>query len=442
VEEASKKQGMRNFLLIWVGQVFSLIGSSITNFALGIWAWEKTGQATPLALTHLFYMLPMMLLSPLAGVWVDRWNRKLVMAISDTLAGIGTLMMLVMLSIGRLELWHLYLAAVLNGIGGAFQWPAYSAAISMMVPKHQYTRANGLISLAESGTSILAPLLGALMISTIGLNRIFIVDLITLAVALLCLLIVKVPNPSKKTVGRDVTASFWQELGFGFRFIFERKPLLYLQLGFFLINLVASIAGPLYVPIILAKSGNNATLLGYVQSISAVGGLLGGLTLTAWGGHKRKSKTVVLGWTVTGVFAMLFGLAKSPFMWIVAQFMEVFSIPILNGANQAIWMAKVDPAVQGRVFSIRRLVAQVSIPLALLISGPLADKVFEPAFKTGDNWLAAVFKPLVGLGPGSGMAAIMLMTGGVGLLVSLAGWMNPLVRNVETLLPDHDEASL
>jgi len=151
---------------------------------------------------------------------VDRWNRKLVMAISDTLAGIGTLMMLVMLSIGRLELWHLYLAAVLNGIGGAFQWPAYSAAISMMVPKHQYTRANGLISLAESGTSILAPLLGALMISTIGLNRIFIVDLITLAVALLCLLIVKVPNPSKKTVGRDVTASFWQELVFGFRFIF------------------------------------------------------------------------------------------------------------------------------------------------------------------------------------------------------------------------------
>ena len=147
------------------------------------------------------------------------------------------------------------------------------------------------------------------------------------------------------------------------------------------------------------------------------GGLLGGLTLTAWGGHKRKSKTVVLGWTVTGVFAMLFGLAKSPLMWIVAQFMEVFSIPILNGANQAIWMAKVDPAVQGRVFSIRRLVAQVSIPLALLISGPLADKVFEPAFKR----LAAVFKPLVGLGPGSGMAAIMLMTGGLGLLVSLAG---------------------
>jgi len=430
---------MKSFLLIWVGQIFSLTGSAITQFALGIWAWQKTGQATPLAMVGFYFMVPMMIMTPLAGVWVDRWNRKFVMAISDILAGIGTAMILALFALGNLEIWHLYLAAVLSGIGAAFQWPAYSAAISLLVPKQQYTRANGMISLAESATGILAPVLGALLISTIGLGNILIIDLITLVIALFFLLIVKIPNTKPPVPEAGKKPSFWHELGFGFRFILSRKPLLHLQLGFFFSNLIGSIANPLFAPIILAKSNSNAALLGSVQSVAAIGGVLGGLALTAWGGFKRKTATVVLGWSLFGLFTVIFGLARAPVLWMVAQFMFTFTIPFVNGSNQAIWMSKVDPSMQGRVFSIRRMVAQVSVPLALLVSGPLADKVFEPAFKTGGSWLASLFGPLVGSGAGSGMAAIMVIAGLIGLTVGVFGWMDPLIRNAESLLPDHDE---
>lgn len=438
MEQTKINSGMKSFLLIWIGQIFSLTGSAITNFGLGIWAWQKTGQATPLAMVSFFFMVPMIVMTPFAGVWVDRWNRKFVMAISDMLAGLGTGIILVLLTLGHLEIWHLYLAAVLNGIGAAFQWPAYSAAISLLVPKHQYTRANGMISLAESATGILAPVLGALLISTIGLANILMIDLVTLGIALTFLLVVKIPGVKRIVEEPGKKQSFWQELGFGFRFILTRKPLLYLQLGFFFSNLIGGVANPLFTPIILSKTNNDTVLLGSIQSVAAIGGVLGGLALTAWGGFKRKTTTVVLGWSVFGVFTALFGLARVPWLWMASLFMFTFVMPFVNGANQAIWMSKVDPSMQGRVFSIRRLVAQVSVPLALLVSGPLADKVFEPAFKTGGNWLANLFSPLVGLGAGSGMAAILFIAGNVGISVGVIGWMNPLIRDAETLLPDHD----
>lgn len=438
LEATQNNSGMKSFLMIWIGQIFSLTGSAISQFALGIWAWQKTGQATPLAMVGFFFMVPMMIMTPFAGVWVDRWNRKFVMAISDILAGVGTILILVLLTLGQLEIWHLYLAAVLNGVGAAFQWPAYSAAISLLVPKQQYARANGMISLAESATGILAPVLGALLISTIGLANILIIDLVTLSIAIAFLLVVKIPSAKKTIEETGKKQSFWQELGFGFRFILSRRPLLYLQLGFFFSNLIGSVANPLFTPIILAKTNNNTVILGSIQSIAAIGGVLGGLALTAWGGFKRKIITVVLGWSLFGVVMALIGLARTPWLWMVTLFIFMFIMPFVNGSNQAIWMSKVDPSMQGRVFSIRRLVAQISVPLALLISGPLADKVFEPAFRTGGNWLANLLSPLVGLGVGSGMAAIMFIAGILGISVGVVAWMNPLIRNVETLLPDHD----
>jgi hypothetical protein len=295
-----------------------------------------------------------------------------------------------------------------------------------------------MISLAESATGILAPVLGALLISTIGLVNILMIDLVTLGIALTFLLVVKIPGVKKIVEEPGKKQSFWQELGFGFRFILTRKPLLYLQLGFFFSNLIGGVANPLFTPIILSKTNNDTVLLGSIQSVAAIGGVLGGLALTAWGGFKHKTTTVVLGWSVFGVFTALFGLARVPWLWMASLFMFTFVMPFVNGANQAIWMSKVDPSMQGRVFSIRRLVAQVSVPLALLVSGPLADKVFEPAFKTGGNWLANLFSPLVGLGAGSGMAAILFIAGIVGISVGVIGWMNPLIRDAETLLPDHD----
>ncbi|MCJ7696530.1 MAG: MFS transporter [Anaerolineaceae bacterium] len=434
-----KPEGMKAFTLIWIGQLVSLVGSSMTNFAVGIWAWEKTGQATPLALVGFFAFTPLILFTPIAGVLVDRWNRKLVMALSDLAAGFTTVIMIVLLFANSLEIWHLYVIVAISGIFGAFQWPAYSASISLMIPKEQYTRASGMISLAETGSQIFAPILAAILIAKIGITGIFIIDLVTLVIALIMLLIVNVPNPVKKGTSEESKGSFFAELAYGFNYLFSRASLLGLQLVFFFGNFFAAIAYSLIAPMVLARSAGDATILGTVQSAGAIGGLLGSIALTAWGGPKKKILGVLIGWILTGILGIsLFGATGLLPVWIVANFLGMLVNPVLNGSNQAIWQSKVAPDVQGRVFSVRRLIAQVTTPLSMLIAGPLADKVMEPAMKDPESTLGKLLGPIMGIGDGVGMGVIIVVCGLLMALVGAVSFSYSKVRHVETILPDHD----
>ncbi|MFH1447143.1 MAG: MFS transporter [Chloroflexota bacterium] len=378
---ASKKpKGMTAFTIIWVGQLVSLMGSAMVQFAMGIWAWQKSGQATPLAMVGFFAFTPMIIITPIAGVLVDRWNRKLVMALSDLGAGLATIFMLIFLLSDSMEMWHVYVAVAFAGIFGAFQWPAYSAAISLMIPKKQYGRASGMISLARTGSGIFAPVLAGILIGSIGIAGIFIIDLVTLSFALFMLLIVKVPATPVVDTTSEGRGSFFKEMAYGFRYLFERSSLLELQMVFFFGNFFSSIAFSLITPMVLARSDGNATILASTQTAGAIGGLLGSLVLTAWGGPKKRIHGVLIGWTLSGLLGLfLYGITGSLPVWLAASFLGMLVNPILNGSNQAIWQAKVAPEVQGRVFSVRRLVAQITAPLSMLIAGPLADQVLEPA---------------------------------------------------------------
>ncbi len=433
-----KPVGMTAFTLIWMGQVFSLIGSAMSHFAVGIWAWEKTGQATPMAMVGFFGFLPLILITPIAGVLVDRWNRKLVMALSDIATGLTTIVMLILALTNTMEIWHLYIIAAFNGIFGSFQWPAYSAAISLMIPKEQYTRASGMISLAETGSGILAPILAGMLIGSIGIEGIFFVDILTLIFALSMLLLVKIPNVDRSQAEETGRGNFWSELKYGFNYLFTRASLLGLQLVFFFGNFFASIAYALIAPMILARTSSNATILGSIQSLGAIGGVIGSLVLTAWGGPKRKILGVLLGWIGSGLLGVaLFGATWFIPVWMAASFLGN-AIPVfLNASNQAIWQSKVAPDVQGRVFSVRRLVAQVASPLSLLIAGPLADKVMEPVMQDQSSVLSRVLGPLFGTGPGAGMSIIVVACGLLMALVGVLSFNFSKVRNVETLLPDH-----
>lgn len=433
-----KLQGMTAFVLIWIGQVFSLMGSAMTHFGLGIWAWEKTGQATPLALVGFFGFAPMILITPIAGVLVDRWNRKLVMALSDIATALSSLFILIMLSMGKLDMWHLYATSMFAGIFGAFQWPAYSAAISLMIPKKQYGRASGMISMAETGSGILAPILAATLIGKIGLTGIIIVDLVTLVFGLLMLVIVSIPALNKAELTKESRENFLNELAFGFKYLFERASLLGIQLSFFFVNFFSSIAFSLLTPMILARSNNNVTLLGSINSVGAIGGLTGSLILTAWGGPKKKILGVLGSWFVTGFFGLfLFGISGFHILWFIALFLLHLAVPMGNGCNQAIWQAKVAPEVQGRVFSVRRLVAQITAPISMLIAGPLADKVMEPAMQNSNSTLARWLGPIFGLGPGVGMSILIAIAGLLTASVGVFAYFIPMIRNVNNLLPDH-----
>ncbi|HSR30774.1 MAG TPA: MFS transporter [Anaerolineae bacterium] len=437
-KRTARPTGMQGFTIVWAGQVVSLLGSGMTWFALTIWAWELTGQATALALVAFFHFGPTILLSPIAGALVDRWDRKLVMMLSDLAAGLMTVIVLLLYAAGRLEIWHLYVTGALAGAFEAFQFPAYSAAVTTMVPKKQYTRANGMLSLAESAAGVFAPLAGGILLGMVGISGVLAIDVVTFVVAIGALLLVYIPQPNTTESGRKGHGSLWSESLYGFRYILERPSLLGLQLVFLASNLTASFSFTVLVPMILAKTSNDEILLGTVQSMLGVGGVVGGLLLSLWGGPKRRIHGVLLGMTLSSLLGeLVLGLGSSPVIWGIGAFFSSFFIPFINGSNQAIWQSKVAPDVQGRVFAARRLIAQLSWPIATLLAGPLADYFFEPAMASG-GMLSRPLSVLVGTGPGAGMSLMFVTTGILGVLVGLGGYAVPVVRDAEDILPDYD----
>lgn len=322
---------MLGFVIVWIGQLISLLGTNMSAFALTIWAYKLTGFATALALVGFYLVTPMLVISPLAGVIVDRSNRELMMMVSDLASGLATIAILIMYTTRRLEIWHLYITGAIQGIFQTFQWPAYSAAITTMLPREQYGRANSLLSLAESGSNIFSPLLAGALLG----------------------------------------------------------------------NFFHSIPFAILAPLILASTGNNEISPATVTSAGAIGAVVGGVAVSAWGGPKRRVHGVLAGWIFNSLLGLvLMGVRRSLPVWVAASFTGAFFVPIINGSNQASWQAKVAPDVQGRVFSIRRLIAWFVTPLSLLIAGPLADQAFEPAMKTG-GVLSATFAWLVGTNPGT-----------------------------------------
>jgi len=424
-------------MLIWVGQVFSLFGTNISAFGVTVWAYQKTGSATALALITFFLVTPMLIVSPLAGALVDRLNRKLMMMISDLASGLVSAALLALYLTGRLEIWHFYVSSVLIGIGQAFQWPAYSAAISTLVPKEQLGRANGLISLAETGTDIIAPILAAGLLGLVGLGGILLVDLVTLVLAISALLIVPIPQPQATEIGIASRGSLWKESVYGFIYILKRPGLLGLQTVFLLGNFFSTISYTLMAPMILARTANNELILGTVNSIGAIGGVVGGLLMSAWGGARRKIHGVLMGWGFSGVFGVLMGIGQTPPIWTAARFLGTLIGPIVNASNQSIWQARVAPDVQGRVFSTRRLIAWVSMPLATLVAGPLADYVMEPAMNAGGS-LAPIFGPVVGVGPGAGMALTIAIASIAMALIGFGAYFFPAVRGIEARMPENE----
>lgn len=433
-----RPSGMTGFSIVWVGQVISLLGTSMTNFAFTIWAFEQTGRATDLALIGFFFLVPLLIMSPFAGAIVDRSDRKWMMMLSDLASGIVTIFVLFLFANGWLEVWHLYITAAVSGTFQTFQWPAYSAAISTMLPKEQYARANGMLSLAESGSGILAPILAGTLLAFIGITGVIIFDIITFIFAIGALLLVHIPNPTRTEEGKEGQGGLLKESAYGFRYILARPSLLGLQLVFFVANFLSAIGFTLLAPMILARTGNNELMLGSIQSAGAVGAVLGGLVMSAWGGPKRLVHGVLLGWAITGFAQALFGSFETLTLWLMTAFAFSFFGPIINGSNQAIWQAKVAPDVQGRVFAIRRLIAWVSTPLSTLIAGPLADFVMEPAMMEGGR-LANQFGWLVGTGAGAGMSLMFLMSGLFVMITGVAAYLFPVIRQAEDLLPDHNQ---
>jgi MFS family permease len=431
----STSHSLRSFLIIWIGQLVSLVGSQLTAFALGVWVYDETRSVLWLAITQIAFSAPQVIFSPWAGVLADRWNRRTVMIVSDVGAGLAVLVAGILFLTDRLQPWmvipiNFWMAAFI-----ALMWPAYSASITLLVPREQYGRANGFVQLGEALTQVAGPALAGVLYVTIRLGNMALIDFATyLFAATLMILFVRIPKPARTEHSSQPQKSVWQEMRFGWDYIHARKGLLALLLYFFSLNFLSGIISPLFTPLILDNW--EANVLGYLSTIMGVGMLIGTLLMSAWGGGKRKVFTLLGAGLISSVFVAAIGIRISLPLLALCGFGFMATIPLLNASSQAIWQAKVAPDVQGRVFALRRTIAWSSQLVAPLLAAPLADYVFKPGMAEGGA-LVGIFGPVFGVGENHGVGVLISVLGVAMTLLCALAFFNRYIRNVEIDLPDH-----
>ncbi len=395
------------FFTIWTGQVFSILGSHLVSFAMIWYLTKSTGSATVLATASLVGLLPHVLLGPVAGTLVDRWNRRLIMIFADLTVAAATAVLALLFLYGNVELWQIYLLMAVRSIAGSFHWPAMQASTTLMVPEEHYSRIQGLNQMLQGFMNILSAPLGALLIEFMPLQGILAIDVVTAFIAVTPLLFISVPQPVRKLVSGAARSSVWQEFREGFRYAFSWPGLVIIGLMATLINLVLN-PGFSLLPLLVTKHFNGQAIqLAWLESAFGVGVILGGLLLGIWGGFKRRILTAMMGLFALGLGSLALGLVPSYAFYaaLVIMFWLGLANPITNGPLMAAVQAAVEPEMQGRIFTIISSVAGLMSPLGLLVAGPVADKF--------------------------GIQAWFILGGVVTLLMAVSSFFIPAVMNFE-----------
>lgn len=435
-ETPSPPKDMKTFFIIWIGQLVSMLGSGLTGFALAVWIFDQTGKATPFALTVLFGNLPRVLLLPVAGSLADRWNRRLVMILSDVGNALVTIGVFILLSFGSLEFWHIYLIAAIGSVFSAFQEPAYTASITMLVPKKNLSRANGMMQMGQALEMVITPVIAGVLFVVIGLRGILIIDFVTFLFAVGALVVVRIPQP-KLTEPAEQTGkkpSVLSDAVFGWNYLKARPGLFGLLWYYAMVNFLLNWSGVLIGPMILSRYP--ASALGTVQMFAGIGMLAGGILSSVWAGPKRRISAVIgfIGIALLGM--VITGLSPSPVFVGIGLLWLMFFIPPASAASQAVFQSKVAPDVQGRVFSIRAMIARSVMPISYLLAGPLADNVFGPLMDVGGAWANTFLGTLLGTGAGRGIGLMFVISALTGILITIFVYANPHIRNIEDELPD------
>ena len=423
-----------SFVIVWLGQLISMVGSGLTAFTLGLWVYTTTGSVTRFALISFFGMAPSIICLPLAGALVDRWDRRTAMLLSDSGAACCTLSVALLLWSGRLEIWHIYIAVALASGFASFRWPAFSASIPLMVPMRHLYRANGMVQAAEASVAIASPVLAGLLIAAVKPHGILLIDFGSFMFGLAAVLLVRFPKPRKDIENPTQSRSLLREAMFGWTYITSRPGLFGLLVFFSVINfLLFGIGQQMVTPLILSLAGTKE--LGFALGAAGFGLLAGGIAGSIWGGPRSKVRGILTLTAVQGLFASIAGVTVE--FLVVTSSLVVLSVltPIIAACNQSIWQRKVEPEVQGRVFAVRRMMGWSSFPLAYLAAGPLADFVFEPLLAEG-GLLSSTVGRVIGFGKGRGVGLLFIIVGAMTITAAVAAFRFPRIKRLEDELPD------
>lgn len=422
---------MRKFITIWIGQLISTIGSGLTWFALSIWIYQETGDASPFLYVALFNSIPVVIFSLFAGALVDRLNRRWVMILADVGAALCTLAIFLLYTTNNLEVWHIYITSFFASLFTTFQLPAFNASITMLVPKEQLTRANGMVQSGMSLEGLISPILAGLLVGIIGVDGMILIDFLTFFAAVGTLLLVQIPQP-EVTEGQK-SQKIIEDIRAGWEFLKTRSGLIALAVYIGIVNILSTSVIALTTPLILSFADEKTLALS--QTISSAGLLLGGIMISWWGGTKRKMTGIYIGILIGGL-GLLFGGLRAIFWWIaIGVFFFLFPIPMVNAQLRSIVQIKSPPAIQGRVFSVILMIARLGPPIGFSLAALLTDRFFEPGMMPGGIF-ASLFGPIFGTGPGRGVGLMMSLAGFGFWITTLIMYLYPRLRLVEDELPD------
>jgi DHA3 family macrolide efflux protein-like MFS transporter len=432
---------MRNFTSIWLGQLVSLIGTWMTAFALDIWVFQKTGSATQFALVTLASTLPLVLISPIAGTLIDRWNRRWTIIISDFCIGLCTLSLAILITTDHIQIWHIYLINTLMSILAGFQNPAYKAFITSLVPVEELPRVSGMVQLALSIQQIASPLLAGILLATIDLRGILLIDLGTVMIALVPLLLLKFVEVNQSDYEETQPLSILQETTYGWNYLKERSGLLAFLILYTIYQFLVGCVFILAYPLVLSLT--TPSRLGIIIFIGGLGMLVGALVMSTWGNNWKNLINLVLGaMLLSGLWIVLAGLRPSIVQITIACVLFFLCSPIVNGLTQVIFQKKVAPKVQGRVFALTGAISGAAVPAAAIIAAPLADNILEPLMAFDGPWSNNIVGQLIGSGPGRGIALLFISMGLLTLIVTLIGYQYPAIRKLEENSPDLEYSSI
>jgi len=367
------KNWQAQFFTIWTGQAVSLLGSQLVQFALIWYLTIQTGSATILATVTMMTMLPNVFLSPFIGPLIDRWNRRKIMIVADTLIALSTLVLALLFAFDWVQIWHIYVVMFMRAIGDSFHRPSMTASTSLMVPKEHLTRIQGVNQMLNGGLNIVAAPLGALLLELLPMRSIVAIDVVTATIAVVPLLFIQIPQP--KTKDEATPTTFFQELKDGFSYVLSWPGLMVVIIMATMINFLLSPATSLLPLLVKDHFQGDAFQLGWINSVFGVGVIIGGLALGIWGGFKRRINTAMMGILGIGVGTLLLGLVPGNafILALIAMGFMGIMIPIANGSLGGIMQATVEPGMQGRVFTLVGSLATAMTPIGLALAGPLSD---------------------------------------------------------------------
>ncbi|MEK3674168.1 MFS transporter [Paenibacillus sp. FSL R10-2771] len=408
---------LRTFLILWITQSFSALGSAMTAFALVIWSYQQNGSALTSSLLVICSYAPYVLLSIFAGALSDRWNKKATMLISDSFAALCTVTVLILMTMGKLQIWHLYLINTLTGVMNTVQQPASDVAISLLAPQQHYQKVSGMRSFSNSLVTILTPILATSILSFTSVRVVILFDLITFATAFTALLCcVHIPQvPKRSSTGSE---TILQSASSGLRYLRDNRGILDLILFLALINFTASIFNAALPAMMLSRTGGGELALGMVNTVTGIALMLGSISVAILPPPRSRVRVIcncLLFSMSTENFFLAFG--RSTPIWCLGAILGWIFIPVMNANMDVLFRSTIPIEMQGRVYSARNTLQFFTIPLGYLCGGILVDRVFEP-FMAGQP-LGSLWVALVGTGKGSGAALLFLVIGITGALSCL-----------------------